>query len=357
MNAPRSLALSFAVASLFASTSTQAQDVIVPATHASTEGSGGLMIPGLGTDGRQQLLLDGVHLTGLQGRALRGLSFRRDLGDGSVMGGADIDLVVRLAPAARAVDAPATDFSANLGAGVVEVFRGRVHVPQSGSPATGIVPWAAPYTIDVPFQVDYAYAGGDLVVDVEGAPVGVPDFHWVADQATSIAEGTVRVFGHGCGPHSPVLGTNSGIAPRELVPGQVATFGLFGEPGALAILGIGLAPRSSALDLTILGAPGCGLFVDPAMTATTVVSQPVHAAFAVGHAEVRIPLPGDNALYNARFAAQWFEFGATLHTYHGLDCTMAGSNGGLGISTVAQETGHAVRVSLNSAPALRFGVR
>lgn len=334
-----------------------AQDLFVPASHATSEGLGGTMVRGLGTAGRQQILLDAAHLDAARGRILHGLSFRRDLGAEPVMGGSDLDVIVRLAPAARTVDAPSTNFAANLGAGVVEVFRGRIHVGQSTAPTSGVVTWDAPYTLEIPFQADYAYAGGDLVVEIEGTPLRAGGFHWVADRASSLAAGTVQQIGHACGPHAPVHGANSGVSPRDLVPGQVASFSLLGEPGALAILGIGLAPRAQSLDLTAFGAPGCGLFVDPVMTAATVLSAQIDPAFAVSAAQIRLPLPSDAAMFNARFACQWFEFGATLRTYHGFDCTMAGSTGGLGMAVVAQGVGDDVEIVLNSAPALRFDVR
>ncbi|MBK8974574.1 MAG: hypothetical protein IPM29_01475 [Planctomycetes bacterium] len=343
---------------LFAAAAVVAQtDVVVPAAQAGAEGDSARMVEGLGHAGRQQILVHVSHLAPLAGRRLTALTFRRDhTADFTGLGG-EIDLVVRVGAAGRTVTAPSRTFADNV-VGAVEVFRGRVTLPAASPSAPASAVWTGDNAVRVQFTTPYAYAGGDLCVDLAGAPVGTAPIVWYPDAVSDATTGIVTVVGTACGPFANPSGQRTGVGPRGLVPGETARFTTWGTPGAFAILGLGGGLRSQPLDLALVGAPGCTLHVDPLITLVTVVSPPPFGPELGGLAQHRVPLPAQQSMLGVHLGAQWLELaGAALTASEALDCTVATQVPGLGIAVVSQLAGREVDVDLTRAPVLRLSAQ
>lgn len=332
--------------------------VFVPAHAAAAEGDSARMVEGLGHAGRQQILLAASHLASAQGHDLISLSFRRDHTGAFAGDGGEVDLVLRVAAAGRPVHAPAVDLAANA-PGAVEVFRGRLTLPVASATAAASTAWSGDNVVTIPFALPYAYAGGDLCVDLEGTPVGGAPVIWYPDAVADDVAGVVTPVGFPCGSHTDFGGQrNASVAAAELIPGETPRFNAWGTPGALAFLGLGVGVRSSTIDLGFIGAPGCGLGIDPVVTLPTVVSAPLFDQMTSGLAILSVPLPNQSSLLATHLGAQWFEFaGSSLTTTEALDCRIAARLPNLGMAVVSQEAGRAAAVDLTRAPVLRFGVR
>lgn len=347
----RSLLLSFLT--LLACAHAQ-QRVVVPAAFAAAEGDRGFLVAGTTHAERMQIVIDAAHLAAANGRSLVGLEFRRDAGLRDELAAASVDVVVRVGTARRAASAASATFADN-GDALVEVFRGVVSLPRAPA-VTGSVGWSADQMWSVRFAQPFPYAGGGLVVDVEGAPSGAASF-WPVDATGAVSDAVALVVGRACGPFVDVAGRNNHWSRSELVPGETAMFDSWGEPGAAAFLLIGLHADPTGTDLAPLGAPGCRLHVlGLAALATTFGAARFGAALG-GPAVVAVQLPADSALAGARFAAQWVQLGSAVSTSEAVACTIASSLPGLGVAWILGErgapTGH---VTTTSAPVLRLSI-
>ncbi len=323
----------------------------VPAVYDTTEAPDVTLVVAAGIPARQQILIDGVHLSQLVGHSITGIQFRRDstLGDG-LLGGSS-DLIVRIGispgPAADAV----ADFGVNV-SGATDVFRGTLTVPSTPS-GSGFAGWQASHVVGIPFSVPYTYGGGTLCIDLESTTSG-SGLIWPVDALRDSTTGFVVDLGGQCGPLAST-GSTAGTHAELLIPGSTARFWFRNEPGSFAVMLLGLPPTGTPLDLGFAGAPGCSLAVSPMIEVPAVVpAQESFPGFG-GVAYVVVDLPAQPGLLGAAFGVQWAGVGSQLVTSNALDCQLAPSVPTIGVAIVEQRNGDpAPEVNLTTAPVLRF---
>ncbi|MBI5851355.1 MAG: hypothetical protein HZB39_10080 [Planctomycetes bacterium] len=331
---------SFFVASACAALLSAQGLVVVPAECAASDGNSQATLIGH-RPARWQLVIDAAHAAPLHGREIRALLFRRDSRLTGALAPSSWNLVVRLGPAARESARALPDYAANA-VSLSEVHRGPVASPASPS-LVGTANWAASDTIRVDLAAPFRIATGGLIVDVEGGPAGAA--FWPIDAIEDAASGAVTVVGSPCRPAT--FGAQSAWVERsELVPGRTATFELRGEPGSATWLLLGAQMLATPIDLSPIGAAGCGLHLVPFTALGAVVGAPDIAPEFGGRAWVDLHLPSDTDLLGATLAAQWFEARPSgFATSNALDCSLAAFPPSTGMALVVGQ--------IDGAPVLR----
>lgn len=325
---------------------------VIPTTYDQLDANSQLSLPGLGFDGRMQILVDGTALQSLVGRSLTSLSFRRNVSSDpnvALSGSLRVDV----GPASRTIAAPSSTFSDN-GIGLTNVFDG----PVSRAALPGLVP-VIPSSVDdglveIAFTNPYPYSGGDLLIDLTGSRVPSRSGFFTIDAAVPEAQtaGTVTSFADGCGAFGPRPAT---VGSRHLVPGSSPRFLCVGEVGAAANLMIGLQ-LPQPFDLSLFGAPGCLLHVAALLEVPTVIPNSFGAPSLGGVAQVTTDLPATPHLLGASVVGQWAVVGSTIELSNALRIDLASQMPGEPISIVQGATTSTVgRVRVGVAPVLRFG--
>lgn len=340
----------------FLSAATPQDHLAIPAQAADSEAAARRWLAGGSRAMCQQVLVGAAHLGPIAGRELTGIALRRDTDDRTARGGGSVRLVLRVGAAARAPGSASRRFAENITA-AVEVFAGTVQLPAAPAVA-GYVGWIAPHVVEVPFAVPYRYAGGDLCVELRGEPIGSGAGWWPVDAVEDTVSGSTIVVGRSCGPFAGLAGQTAYVAPRALVPGETAVFVANGQPGANGFVLFGLEPRTTPIDLTAVGAPGCALWVDAFATVPTAFGPALAGSEFGGAAWLAVPLPSLPAFVAASFAVQWAEIGARLSTSNAIACHVAGRLPSLDLAIVEGPAGAGEGdVVVTEAPVLRFAHR
>ena len=324
----KSISRSLAVLVIAGSLSGQGR-IVVPAGTADTEQASRIWIPGLGYDGRMQVVIDSASLSSVAGRNLTGIEFRRDTSRPFDQEAGSASVIVRVGVTATAPFGAVADFTANAPSTTV-VFAGTISA--SNSTVTGYAGWVDPHVVRIQFTQQFAYSGGHLVIDLEGS--GATHVWWPVDAATDSTAGAQVTLGSACGPLAQEHGGRTlAIGSRSLVVGSTVVITSFADPTSAAMLLFGLFTYPVPIDLSSIGAPGCLLQVQPIVALSPTMSGALASSDTVR--EFYLGIPADAGLLSATFAVQGIEIGfAGLSTSEGLSCQIAGSLPVLGCALV-----------------------
>jgi hypothetical protein len=300
------------------------QIVVVPSANALVDGNHAYSVAGTIDARRQLTLIDGSQLQPLLGRAITAISFRRNA-DTKVFQGGDAHIRVRMSHAARAWNAASPAFADNHGTAVVEVFHGIVSMPTSPGIAGNQVAWTPANVLRVQFTTPFVYVGGTLAVEVMGLGNAAATDWWPADGAWDLQSGNVQQVGTGCGQFGGAGGEWSFVNAAGLVPGASARFSANGPAFDFAMWAIAATPQLRAIDLSIVGAPGCFVHLQaPMASVLTTFGPPVEPARPAlgGLAVLDVQIPPGTAFLGVGLASQWFALGAAgitsspAHVWH-----------------------------------------
>ncbi len=335
------------------------QHLVVPSSCETSEGMGQFHVAGVGQDVRQQILVGASHLTGLVGRSISALEFRRN-GDATAFGGGVANITMSLSITGLQPLQCSQSFAANVGPTPVQVFSGQVAIPASSGIGTGPASWSANQVVRIGFSTPFAYTGGTLCVEIVGSPVvGQVAGWWAADACAENLSGVTVDLGGGCGPYGGAQHRWSFVTPRSLLPGAYAQFSAHGTPGWFGVLAIGDgSPIGVPLSITGLNAAaGCNIHL-ASLLGLEVVQFPAAAsaddsAFGT-RGVVELKLPGTTAAFGIHLATQWVDL-ATMSTSNAIDWTIAQSVPTIDMAVV---DGHPLEpvgdVSVRRAHVLRF---
>lgn len=327
------------------------QWTVVPAANATIDAPSGLALPGAPHAEVWQVLVDEAHLAALRGRTVAAIAMRRDAQVARTLPAVDADWVVTLGVAPSSAAAASERLADNLGARV-EVFRGVVSMPSSAPPG-GEPVWGPGQSFSIPLSPGFAYAGGTLAIQIEAQPRSATAV-WSADAAFDPIAGVVTSLGTACGPHVGSNGRSSSVDARDLIAGNSVLFTGWGSIGAPAWLLVGARMLQTPIDLAIVGAPGCTLWVDAVAALGASFLATEHGNAAPGRAQVALPIPVSPRWLGGGLAVQWVELGAGVRTSDVLCLTTAQAFPVLGMSLVSARRGDVLgRVSVNRAPVLR----
>ena len=355
---------------LSVSLSAQQQAFVVPVQNTAAEGLGQRRLAGFGADVRQQIIVSAEHLKPLAGRALVGLSFRRDRGLNIPFEGGWVALSLSLSTSRRLAANPSYIMAENVGSDQTEVFSGKLELPSSGVLSAEIAPWDTSTTAHLVFSLPFPYHGGDLCIELRPLfNLPVTDIsRWPVDAAVNPTGGSVEVVGPSCstflGAPSEFGPTQSSVSARDLVIGHSARFSMRGTPngGAMFLIGSQLEP---ALDLGMLGLPGCLLQVSPSSRIYVTSFAPPIVDWAPefgGRANATLEIPASTSLLGAEFYSQWVDMGPPIMTSNTLHITISSDLPTLGMSIVSApyegttppQIGH---VSIDVGQVMRFDYR
>jgi hypothetical protein len=300
-----------------------AQDVVVPSSCLTLDGSAGGAMPGFNERFRMQTLIDPGQLSGLAGRAVTALIVRRDGQDLRAMTGGQCTLIVKMSTTTRLPHEVTASFAGNEGGDVVEVFRGTVTIPNA--PALNdrhAAQWLSQHTVRIPLANAFRYGSGALCIDIEGSPVaGNVSPWWRIDYDISTHDGNKTAYGQACDPRSHAFASANTLVPAGSV--RLTSSGPIGSVGIAMLGGARLTP---GLGLGFLGAPGCTLDTTPLLTLGSAYGPP--AARGYGIAGLELQLPPVPQLAGAALFAQWLSFPAgrsplTLSTTNALELRIA----------------------------------
>ncbi len=315
--------------------------IVVPASFSGSDGPTFGGVAGLVKRQRQQIVLTESALTGLTGRSLTRIEFRRDGQYDKALRGGRADVSVRVGTTSQSLDALSPSFASNLGASAPVALQGTIDIPPSPQLLNRNEPtWAGPYAVAIPFATPVPYVQGNLVLDLAGSPVsGQATDWWPVDYAADLTAGSVTRIGTGCG-----WGADLGVSIQQLVVGSTARFVAGGQPSSVSALLLA-ATRVPPVDLTFLGAPGCQLRVMP--LATLTVGAGVGSNGSPGTANHELHFPLLPSLVGGSLATQavgaWIDgSGAHLSVSPALDVQLAP-----GLATLAGATIDSVFVTPN----------
>jgi len=263
----------------FGETHAAAQDLVLPPSHAATAGTGSTNVPlGRSTPTRAQFAYDASLFNGP--RTITAVDLRVD--DGLSAVGKRVELEVRMSSLGRSITQMQSAFASNRGVDESVVFaRQLLDLPNAGS-------GAAPNGFDVPIPLDVSFpydpAGGALVIEL--VVFGQAPGAYPLDTTFICASPRVDYGPAGCGPAGgPPLGADSVTTQltwggpmilriHDAVPGTVTAFAFgFIESG-------GWAGLSLPVDLSVIGATGCWLSIDPTITVTAAADVTGTALYA-----------------------------------------------------------------------------
>jgi hypothetical protein len=276
--------------------------------------------PGTFAKLRQQILIGPRWLEGLQGRAIRAISFKRDGFLTHAMPAGRAQLSVRISSAAADPSRASPVFASNHGPIVEQAFAGTQTFPFS--PALShrdAADWSPGNVVRIDFLRPIPYVGGPLCIEIDGEPEpGAAAAKWRVDYQGPLAQGSVVHVGTACGAFRDRAGHMAFVTPHDLHVGSAPRFLSFSEPASASILFVGLQPLGQAVNLGFLGAPSCWFYVSPLLGLPAGAS-----ASAPPRVDAAIPFPSDAAFANVQFYVQWTHVGTRLTTSEALRVTLA----------------------------------
>jgi hypothetical protein len=176
-------------------------------------------------------------------------------------------------------------------------------------------------TLHPPWQ----YLGGNFCIEILGQPVpGAPTPRfWSVDVETDAVRGQRTTLGTGCGPMAARVMPQASVDPAQLRPGATARFTCAGDTGATAFFMLAAVPLPTPINLALVGAPGCELWLLPDI----MLPSAIGAANGQRPPATRLDLtlPALSSLIGGSFATQWMMFGASgLTTSNALQVVLAG---------------------------------
>ncbi len=309
---PVSVVLICAVTSVVAQSFT-----VVPSIHLGTDAVAYECIAGAAEPMRQQTLIGTSHLTGLVGRTLTAIEFRRTAAAEVFVGGA-ANLTVTMSHSPRTPLAASPTYADNVGLAGVQVFQGTVVVPTSpatAGPGTAVA-WTNDNIVRIPLTTPFLYTGGTLLVDVAGQPVaGQGTNWWMADAIFDDILGTAVEVGPGCGPFGGPQHRWSGVDVRTLLLGAHAKFWAFGPANEYGIAVFGATGPTVPLTAIGLPLPQCSLSLgtlDAMMIAQFLSASNPLAIGSGSIAEVRVGIPNNAGLLGVTLTTQWIDLSSFM---------------------------------------------
>jgi hypothetical protein len=269
-----------------------------------------------GVESRTQLVIGRDKLGLMASTPIGRLALRRDAQlEGSLANGwrgGWVELEIRASWTSRDPKDPSASFSANHGAGEIVVFNGPYRVIDSprlqvGAKVASFDPTVSPnIVLKTPIQPQ---ASGNLCLEFlvrKHATEAAPQ-QWALDMEQP-AISPRSLFGRPCWQHTADLPSEARILSTAAVGGTL-TATTRGPNVNLALLFLG-ASRSQwgaialPLDLTLVGAPGCTLYVSGDFIHGAVL-QPL-ANVSQKYAALDLEVPAMTALVGAPLHTQWF---------------------------------------------------
>lgn len=342
------------------------QSLVVPAGHDTTDAVSQVWCAGFTNTMRQQVIVDASHLTPIVGRTITQLQLRRNQTTYAFAGG-DAVLTVRLSTSPRDSLGMRMVPAQNHGTNQQTVFQGTVALPTSPAPGTQVA-WTTFNTATIAFQTPFLYGGGNLCVEIEGAPGQQTTDWWPVDAAWDGTQGVSVNVGAGCGPRGQAYqnGEWSLVDEGSLVAGGTARFVAYGAPGDLACLALAAQATANVMDLEPLGmAQGCRAHVTGILShafSTFALQTDPGTARLGSPAQIQLPVPNSPWVLGASFASQWVELGTDFVASNGIQWTIANAVPTLGMATLQQVglIGGAwsePSITTQRAPVLRFTVQ
>lgn len=259
---------------------------------------------------RSMILMTGSSLQPLAGTTISGLAFRRDAVHPDSYAGFSCNMEIRMGPIASATRLPAP-IREPFSAPSTRVIWGDFDVPRA-SAGSGL----PPFSLSISLRVPYAYAGGDLGIDMVVEPVastGRPTL-WrrdavllrQQDEAFARARGTATLGRTDPARYRPL----AWIDPESLYPGgrllsrAEQTPNVFGLP-ALHYIGLPVD-----VPLETIGFPAGSRLLSTGLEYTLTTTADMSKLW--GQAVVDLPLPNDPRLVGAQLSSQWFILDPTL---------------------------------------------
>ncbi|HEB53426.1 MAG TPA: hypothetical protein ENI87_09255 [bacterium] len=240
-----------------------AAQVPVPAHAPLAEGHAYASMP-FGRPGfRTQIVVDGSAIAP-NGALLTGLRLRGDRVSAPLAATLVPNVTITLSHTSVAPGAMSTAFASNITSSGTVVFQGAVQLPAVPEGFAGPLGW----DIVVPLsQFSYTTGQGNLLIDIVGNnPAGQSASYYLDAERPG---GASTQFGDGPPlsnsdyPRMLVF-ANGGSNPTQFVPGSVldliVTTTFSSPPGVMAI---GTSAPAQPIDLSVVGAPGSWLYVDP----------------------------------------------------------------------------------------------
>lgn len=298
-------------------------DVVVPPGYEQTDAGTLTEVAGFNQRFRQQIVIRAAVLGLLSGRSITDLAFRRDGQHLGALGGGSADLVVVMSERSSDPSFVSPSFAANHGSNSVQVLAGRVAVP--ASPALSHrngASWTSPHAVTIPLATPWLYGGRHLCIELVGAPVaGAASRFWPVDAALHLSDAQVTPVGAACDSRLRLAASRS-----TLVPGGTVRFVSAAPAGSSGAVMLGMPPALPGIDLGFLNAPGCRLFVMPAVSVGVTHTRPVRGTY--GDSAMRVTLPAASTLLGGAIGAQLFNFGnqvtpSGIATSHALELRLA----------------------------------
>lgn len=332
--------------------------VTIPPDAIGRDGGGVGSLAGATAPRRQQFLLGASLLTGMRGRTITRLAFRRD-GQLVELAAGLADLTLRL-DQQTVVDPwrASTSFAANLGVAATVAFAGRVSLPSSPRPnSRDGVGFGPNETVTIDLARPFIYLGGTLCIDIEGAPVGTATSRaWPLDIDRDGVRGRLTTNGSSCVATPEAVTRHASADPSALRPGATARFVGFGHASQPAGLLLAPTPLSVPVDLTFLGSPGCTLGLLPAVELWT--STAANRRGPLSAANVYLTVPHETRFASAILYAQWlFIQDGRIRTTETLAAELAGamaSIDGAMVTSLPRAGEHSGEVVVSAVPAIQI---
>jgi hypothetical protein len=293
----------FGVVALLTPLHAQQAAVFVPAACAQRDGRSGGAWPGFTQRFHLQALVNGGTLANLANRSLTAIAVRRD---GQYLpahagGRADIDITLSNSPRVPGDALPS--FAANRGTDAVEVFRGRVVLPNAPALSNPHeVNWQSPHAVEFPIGTPFVYRGATLTIDVGGTPdASATAPWWRIDYDLFTHDAQAVGMGSSCDPRSHAIAQH-----EALMPGGTARLVSFGPVASMGIAMLDVTALNPGIDLGFMGAAGCSLRVMPTLMLPSTYAPPVSAGY--GGAMVKLQLPAQSHFLGAALYTQWLAF-------------------------------------------------
>ncbi|MCB9880375.1 MAG: hypothetical protein H6834_01185 [Planctomycetes bacterium] len=255
---------------------------------------------------RHQLVFDAASLAGMVGTDLIGFEVRRDTGDNRGLDSfrSQIDCIVSTRPSSL-IGLEST-FANNHGVNRLAVLSRKVAFPAVPASPTQPAAWGTGASVRVMFTTPFRYDGGGLCLETKAVPdapsSSAPPVWWPIDGRALDNGSVVQLVGSSCiGGFSQ---QPADVDPVGLAPGATSRWFVFGRPTrTIAIAVAFFGSRTTAIDLTGIGAPSCMAYVFGDFAIAAPFSE--FAAGGHGLAECVLPIPLDGRLVGASLVSQW----------------------------------------------------
>lgn len=301
------------------------QHLVVPAAFANQDGNCRDHVPGIMGARREQLLIGPSHLTGLVGRTLQALEFRRHAFAEPFTGGsANVSVSLSISP--NDPLSSSSSFQANVGANPVQVFQGVVTAPNSPTPTpAAAVDWTTDNVVRIAFQQPFVYTGGTLCIDMAGDKVAqAAQPFWTADAVLQDNDSAVVDLGPGTGPTANHLGQWSFVRKSELSPGATVEMFACGATVNFCVAMLG-HPSAAPIPLNALGigAPGAMCYLDQIYHSNFVMLAPTEVpGLTTTFGYWTLWLPNQPFFLGVEIGTQWLEL-TNWNVSNGIKWTVA----------------------------------